>query len=781
MGNRDMPISKTEMSSSFFDYLIRYRWAVILFNLVVTVLLSTQIKPEFDNSLRIWFLDDDPDVHAYNEFLQFFNTDEFVAVAVEFEDVFTHENLSKLDQLTHALGNVEGVLSATSIVNAETVRTQARGEGEDQYLELQIGQLSYLEATRQEELEQLREATHEDRLLSDLVSEADDAALIFLQIRHHENLAPKMLLAREVQRLCREILPEDTVHVAGSAVIDEAMNRLSITDMKQIIPMIGLLGMILTYILFRSVWATIMPSVVVLLTMVCTLGVAGLFETKLNIITSVLFPLIMAICTAGCVHLISGIREGIQNGKTQDEALKQSFLDLALPCTMTAVTTAAGLIALVVTPLEPLRQFGWMGAVGAFIALYFTLTVIPLAFSFLPAPKHDPKFKERALTRGLSSLTRLAWNRPRGVVCASMILICVGLVGATKIEAGADFSRIFKPDDPAYMGADYVDRNLGGTLTLEVLVNAEDVREPQVLSGFENLETYFNNLNSVGSTISPSSLVKLLHERWFGDPEYYRIPDTISASVSLLERLRTGDSPNFYDTYIGDNETRGRLSARISATELRALVDQSENHELAVSSAFPAGVQARLTGLGKLVINLDGFIIESQIKSLSLAFIVITLVICLMFRSVKFGLYALIPNATPVILVLGMMGWTGMLLDVATVMCGSILLGLVVDDTVHFLARLRLEEERGELEGEIGLKQALFRCGVGTGRALITTTLILSSGFFLLLFAGFRVNQIFGVVCGSAICFALICDLLVLPAVIRWLFLRSSEARAKIS
>ena len=781
MGKRDKPVSKVELERSFFDFLMCYRWPVILFNLVVTVLLATQIKPEFDNSLRIWFLDDDPDVHAYNEFLEHFNTDEFVAVAVEFEDVFTQENLNKLDRLTRALEDVEGVLSATSIVNAETVRTLTVGEGEEQYIELQIGQLPYLEADRPEALERLRAATHEDRLLSDLVSETDDSALVFLQIRHHEDLAPKMVLAQDVQRLCREVLPEDTVHVAGSAVIDEAMNRLSITDMKQIIPMIGLLGMILTYILFRSVWATIMPSFVVLLTIVCTLGIAGLFDTKLNIVTSVLFPLIMAICTAGCVHLISGIREGIQHGKPQEEALRHAFLDLALPCTMTSVTTAAGLIALVVTPLEPLRQFGWMGASGAFIALYFTLTMIPLAFSFLPAPQQDPEFNERILTRGLISLTRLAWNSPRGVVCISLIVICLGVIGVTRIEAGADFSRIFKPDDPAYLGAEYVDRNLGGTITLEVLVEAEDVREPRVLSGFESLEAYFNNLNSVGSTISPSSLVKLLHERWFGDPDYYRIPDTIAATSSLLERLRTGGSPNFYDTYIGDNDTRGRLSVRINATELRSLVDQSASHELAVSTAFPSDVRARLTGLGKLVINLDGFIIESQIKSLSLAFVVIALVICLMFRSVKFGLYALIPNATPVILVLGMMGWTGMLLDVATVMCGSILLGLVVDDTVHFLARLRLEEERGGMDGEKGLKDALFRCGVGTGRALITTTLILSSGFFLLLFAGFRVNQIFGVVCGAAICFALVCDLLVLPAVIRWLFLRSSDARAKIS
>ena len=243
------------------------------------------------------------------------------------------------------------------------------------------------------------------------------------------------------------------------------------------------------------------------------------------------------------------------------------------------------------------------------------------------------------------------------------------------------------------------------------------------------------------------------------------LPGTLAASAQLLE-LVIGDQ--IYRDYLTTDATAGRLSARINATQYHELVDRADEAERMVAGFFGDGVDARLTGYGKLMINLDGYIITSQIRSILLAFAIVGLSMCLMFKSLRFGLFAFIPNMTPLLLVLGAMGWLDLKIDVATVMIGSILLGLIVDDTVHFLARYRLEERRALDEGDPNyIERGLRAAGVSTGRALLSTTVILACAFWTQLFASFRVNQTFGLLAGIAIVIALFCDLVVLPAVIR--------------
>ncbi|MCA9564527.1 MAG: MMPL family transporter, partial [Myxococcales bacterium] len=403
-------------------------------------------------------------------------------------------------------------------------------------------------------------------------------------------------------------------------------------------------------------------------------------------------------------------------------------------------------------------------------ALLYTLILVPIAFSYLPPLTVKTVKDSGFIHRMLVGTADLAWKHHRPVVIVTVLIGLIAALGIPRTEVGADFQAYFHDDDPVGVDARFVDQHLGGTITIEVVAEADDVRQPEVLRAMERARVYLQENPAVGTAMGSEQLVRTLNERYMGDPEAYVIPDTLPRSAQLLE-LIIGDE--IYRDYFSTDARIGRLSARVNGSEYRQLGEHSEEIEAYVVGQFDGLARAEMTGLGKLILNLDSYILSSQIRSILVAFITIGLMICLMFRSLRFGFYALIPNATPLLIIVGAMGWLRISLDVATVMIGSIMLGLIVDDTVHFLARLRLEERAAKAEGRNwDLRTPLYASGVGTGRALLTTSIILAAAFWTNLAASFKVNQNFGLLSGIAVCLALVCDLLVLPAVIRWLPLR---------
>lgn len=747
------------MPEKVYDFIVGHRRTCGVVSILVSALLSLAINAEIDSSLRIWFLDDDPDVISYDAFLERFETDEFIVIGIELDDVFTPEALDDIERLTGVLVDRFGEENVTSLANTEIVeRVGSDLTTHDLYDEA---------PSTPAELEQLRQTVHTDRLLEDLVSEADDASVILLEVEHFEDYRAKSVLAQEVSRIVAETLPGRTTHLAGMPIVDDAMLTYSERDLALFAPLTVLVVILFTFLFYRSVSATLFPVLVVALSLGSAIGIAGLFGVQLNMITTIVIPLALAIGVANCVHLLACYRERLGLGDEKDQALKAAWLELWLPCSITSVTTACGLASLLVTELQPLRQFGWMGALTVIFALIYSLVLFPVTFSYLPAPKARVHSTKGPIGLMLHVAARTSWRFHRTVLIVAAAICVTAVLGLSRVEVGADFARYFGPDDPVLVASTFIDENLGGTGSLEVIVEAPDVRRLEVLESFQLLEEYLLSQQAVDSVFSPASLTMLMNERWFGDPERYRLPDSWEAASQLLAQL---EGEEIHSNYFSTDYRIGRLSARIRSIDYRQLIDDMDQAEQFVANTFPGDSHAQITGIGKLVANLDTYIVSSQIRSFGLAFTVIALLIAAFFRSFRFGLWALVPNALPLMMVIGAMGWFGILVDVATVMIASILIGLIVDDTVHFLARFRLEEQRALKAGEKDYVQdALYKTGTGTGRALLTTSLILAFGFWTNLFSNFVPNQSFGLMSGIAVSIALICDLIVLPAVIRLL------------
>lgn len=754
---------------AIFARLVRHRWIAIGACLALAGVLASFTRFEIDTSLRIWFLEDDPDVATYDAYLERFETDEFVVVALESDSVFETDLLRDVERVSEVLSELPEVRRVNSLATLQVVDSDGSS--------LRAAPLWETLPEDPEALDALRERVISDTLLHGFVSDDERATVIIAEHGAFEDLRDKALFGETVRSEVAAVVGERGFRAAGNALVDDAMQRYTIRDLVMLAPLTVLMIVLVTFAMFRNLWCTLVPGAIVGLTLASAVGLAGMFGVKLNMITTIVIPLSMAVGIADSVHVIAAYRERLAAGGAEKlKALEDAWIELLSPCLMTTATTALGLASLLSTNLVPVRQFGWMGAATVVFALLYTLVLVPAVFAMVDAPTPKTDAKDDVLRNALDAMARFSWGNHRAVLVGTAGLIVLAIVGVTRVQTGAEFSQYFLESDPVYQDLMYIDEHLGGTSSVDIMFLADDVRTPEVLRAMADIEAELEEAESVQSADSPAELVSILHERWFADPERRTVPDSLAASAQLLSQT---EGTSMHARLMVTDYSAGRIRGRFKASEVREMIEMLPRFEGYIEERSAGVADVEVTGVGKLVANLDTYIIQSQVRSFLLAFLTVGLLMALFFRSAHIGVWALVPNAFPILFVIGLMGWTGIELDMGTVMVASIMLGLIVDDTVHYLSRYRREWRRA---GQPADGEALWlvaqRTGVGTGRALATTSVILAAAFFLSLSASFRPNVNFGLLCGIATITALLCDLLALPAVIRAWPLRSKGPSA---
>ena len=741
-----------------FKLLLRHRWAAIAACVGLAAALASFARPEIDTSLRIWFLEDDPDVATYDAYLERFETDEFVVVAIESPNIYDSDVLAQVEAVSDTLAALPEVKRVNSLATLSVV--EADGSS------LQVVPLWEDLPRTEEAVAEVRARIASDPLLAGFVSDDERATVVIAEHGAFEDLRDKAIFGETVRHQVNEALEGQPFRAAGNALVDDAMQRYTFRDLVVLAPLTVLMIVLVTFLMFRNLWCTLIPGAIVGLTLASAVGLAGMFGVKLNMITTIVIPLSMAVGIADSVHVIAAYRERLAQGAEDKlSALEEAWIELLSPCLMTTATTALGLASLLSTTLVPVRQFGWMGASTVVFALLYTLVLIPAVFSMVEAPTPKTAARDDVLRRTLAWMARFSWRNHVPVLIATAGLIAVSAVGVTRVQTGAEFSQYFLESDPLFQDLMFIDEHLGGTSSVDIMFTADDVRTPDVLHAMAEVEVELESANAVQSADSPAELVSVLHERWFADPERRRVPDSLAASAQLLSQT---EGTSMHERLMVTDYSAGRIRGRFKASEVREMIEMLPEFEAWIDERTEGVADVEVTGVGKLVANLDTYIIQSQVRSFLLAFVTVGLLMGIFFRSVHIGIWALVPNALPILFVIGLMGWTGIELDMGTVMVASIMLGLIVDDTVHYLSRFRREWRRaGEPSGGQRLWEVALRTGVGTGRALATTSVILAAAFFLSLSASFRPNVNFGLLCGIATMAALLCDLLALPAVIR--------------
>jgi predicted RND superfamily exporter protein len=740
---------------------LTYRKTILLAVGALTALTVSRIPDlHFNNALSTWFVDGDPALLSHQRFRETFGSDEIVVVGLEAPDVFSPEALERIGRITRAVEQAPHVEKVFSITNIESIT----GRGDV----LEIGDLVEfpLDPTR---LPSVRARALANELYVGNVLSADGKFTAVIARLPHDpaGFDYKVEAVGAIRRIVQAEVG-DRFYMAGGPVFDEQFFRQSEIDTLRTVALMSVLLVAVLTMLMRSVWGVALPLVTVGLATAWTVGTMGLLGMRVNVITTILPPLLLAVGVADAMHLLVDYQNRCRLGDDKLTALREVYRELLGPLFLTALTTAIGMLSLAVSRIHAIRDFGYFAAFGVASAFLLTVTFVPIVLSYLPPPKPAPDRRGEAYlsTKVLTALHDFTMSHGRSVLVGWGVVIALAIAFALQVRAESSFIRIFKESSRIRRDTDYIQQRLAGSGTVEITVDTgteDGIKDPDTLRAIEGLEHFLESQPHVRSTQSVADYFKDLRRAFHGnDQAEYALPKTRqeAAQYLLLYELDAPDG-DIHD-FVTVDYRKARVSARVDLTTSNDAVALAHEVERYLAEEFPPGLAATVTGLTVVYANLEEYIRESLVRGFGSALISIFVVFCFQMRSVRLGAVVMFANTMPILITLGVMGLTGIRLDSMSVMVASIAIGLADDDSIHFVSRVRYKLAEG-LDIVVALRESL----VEVGRALVYSALALCGGFAVMLTAGFVGAIYFGLLTMLTILIALVADLVLLPVMLR--------------
>jgi len=708
-----------------------------------------QIESEVEKLLP----NDGEELVMYERFRERFGSDSILFVGMVTEDVFTAENLHRIRRMTTRFAQVDGIREVVSLSNAPDIKSQDGSVSIESVFDEVPSDPAERRALRKRVL---GNPIHVGSLVS-----ADGRTAAFL-------VYPREMSEREfrvrgidhsIERIAREEAPDAEILIAGVPPLKAATSRILLQDLLKFIPLGYLFMAIVAFAAFRSVRGVAIPAGAITLGQIWTLAVMVLAGRSLNLVTFIVPPLINAVGFAYSVHMVSEHDDLLREGERGPEAVRLALRRVAFPIFLTAVTTAAGFLSLCLSRIPAIREFGAFCVVGVVGSLVAALTFAPAALAALRDPSAAPRaMGEGRLERLAGRLVAFDLRRRGWVLGAAGAVAALAIVGLTRIEVNTSFTSNLKPGHPLRQSIVSFDRNLAGASTMYVMLETGErdaFKRPENLRVLRELQLSIDEFPEVGDTTSLADYLMLVNRAFHdGDPEHFAIPASQRLVSQFLFFLWHDQLGAFVDSGFTSASVLVRRS-HYSSKEGSAMIKAIESR----FEALPGSIDASVTGQSPLIIHTIDEITRGQAVSLSGATLIILGILVVYFRSLRIALLALIPNALPVLVYFGVLGLSGVTLNIITSLIACIVLGIAVDDTIHFLVRFR---EQVRIVGDEGkAAAAALRLVV---RPVTVTTAALCAAFAVFLGSGLKHQVEFGVLATGMLAFAWLVDMTLTPA-----------------
>jgi predicted RND superfamily exporter protein len=711
--------------------------------------LSGKMRLELDPSIDRMLPEGDEERVYYDYIRRLFGSDETIVVALVDEDVFSAENLRAIQRIARRVEGLDGVQRVVSLASALNIRAV---DG-DLLIEPFIDRVPDDPA----ELARIRREAFDNPIYAgNLVARSGGAAgiLVYLQnIPERELLA--MGIDEQIQRVADEERGEAQVWITGGTVVKAETGRMLVRDLSRTIPLAIAVCLAISLLAFRSLPGIVVPVLTTLLALVWTLGAVAAAGVSLNLVTALVPSLILVVGFAYAIHIVSEYHDELRMAPEEPEPVYAALAKVALPVALTGLTTAAGFLSLTVSPIAAIREFGIIATLGVALTVVASLSAAPAVLTLLPRPRLAAAQGEGFFDRAMEALGRfdVRFRWPILLVAAGVAAISVW--GTTRIQVSTEF---FPQDGVLRENIDAVNEHLEGANTIYVVLETEyrdAFKEPINLREIEGLQAWLEAQPEIGGSTSLVDYLKIIN-RGFNDndPEHMVIPDSRRLVTQLLFFGANQELRSFVDSRYQTANIMLRSKVTDSAATAR-LVERIEER----LAELPRHLHWRVTGNGVIVSRTIDDIARGQALSLSVAFLIIFAILAVLFTSLRAGFLALIPNALPVIVYFGVLGLSGVTLNTTTGLVACIVLGIAVDDTIHFLARFN-STARLHLDEMRGISEALR----AVGRPVTITTVALCLGFLTLTTSELRNQVEFGALAAVTLAVAWLVDITFTPA-----------------
>ncbi|MDH5543058.1 MAG: MMPL family transporter [Nitrospinota bacterium] len=769
---------------------------IFLILALVGAIASNLPNLKIDTETEGFLHENDPTRKVYNEFRDQFGRDELIVLALHPKDVFDITFLSKLQTLHKELeDSVPHLDDVTSLINARNTR----GEGD----QLIVEDLLENFPQSQNDITELRERVLSNPLYRNtMISEDGKFTTLIIKTSAFApsdntgdmlggfedtktpeiGTAPKRKFLsaednRETVNKVKEIIakyksPDFPILIAGSPVMTNDLKAAMMKDMQKFMKLLVVIIAISLYALFRRKTGVLIPLIIVILSLLSTLGLMALFGAAIKLPTQILPSFLLAVGVGASVHVLALFFKEFDHGKSEEEAVVFAMGHSGIPIFMTSLTTAVGLASFATAEVAPIADLGLFAGIGVMFSLLYTIVLIPALISILPVSRKstENEIERHAFMDGILRKTAdFATGNAKAILSVSGVIIVLSLISASGIRFSHNPMAWFPKTWEIRKATTEIDTNMRGTTSLEVILDTgkeNGLHDVEFLNKLQNMEDRFSKLDRgelfVGKVITLVDMLKEINKALNENrSDFYKVPQDrqlIAQELLLFENSGSDDLEDIVDSQF----SKVRFTMKLPWIDSVAYSRFIKEVEAEFENEFKGLATVEVTGLATLLGRTLGAAVTSAGKSYLIAFAMITIMMILLVGDIRIGLYSMIPNLFPIVVALGIMIPFGMPLDLFTMLIGSIALGLAVDDTVHFMHNFRKYYHEKE-----DVSDAVRRSLHTAGRAMLVTTIVLSTGFFIFMFASMNNLFNFGFLTGLTIIMALVADFLIAPALMK--------------
>ncbi len=745
---------------------ISHRWLVILFSVAIAAAAGSGASNlEFSTNYRVFFSDANPELQAFEDLQNTYTKNDNIFFVIEPRDgnAFSSQTLAAVEALTESAWQIPYAIRVDSVTNFQHTYAIDDDLIVEDLVDDAIGQSTAF-------LEERRDVALAEPLLRDQIITRDaDVTAVNVVIQYPEKdlmeVPEAVAYARDLMSQIEASYPDIEIHLTGVSMLNNAFAETGMKDGATLMPLMFIVIFAMTWLIIRSIAATFATVIVIALSSIVGMGVAGFAGIKLTPISMAAPIVIMTLAVADSIHILISLRGLMREGLGKAEALIEAVRVNFLPVTITSLTTIVGFLALNLSDSPPYWHLGNITAIGIGAAWLYSITLLPALISVLPFQTKEatgPDFSQRAMA-GLADFV-IRHSRKLLLAVGGVSLLLVSFVPMNEFnDQWVEYfdERIeFRTDSDEAL-------QFFGMYPIEYSVPAADaggVSEPEYLANLEKFADYLREQPEVEHVYSLSDIMKRLNRNMHADDAtYYRTPGNreLSAQYLLLYELSLPYGLDLNDR-INIDKSASRVTATLGRTSTADTKLLLARVEVWMQQNWPAYMHADPTSASVMFAYITERNVQNMITGTILAIAAIALIMVFALRSFSLGMLSLIPNGLPILATFGawalLVGEVGF--SVATV--ASISLGIVVDDTVHFLSKyVRARDERG-LTVEDSIRYAFHNVGT----AIVVNTIILTVGFSVMTLSSFKPNFDMGLMTMIAIGFALILDFLLLPALL---------------
>ncbi len=711
----------------------------------------------------------DTDFVDYIKFKQMFGEDgNILVIGIKSDKIFEKYYFNGWYDLCNQIEQVDGVEKVVSLTKIYNLYRN------DSLHKLELKPMLSAKLKTQAEVDSFKREIEKLKFYSGLIYNPDNNVTLIAVTLKKDKLDSKerIPLVKSIEQMANDFgkLHQTEIHISGLPYVRTIFSSRVADEIKIFTYISIAITALFILIFFKFFSAVLFSLIVVTIGVIATLGTISLLGYKITLLTGILPPLMVIIGVQNCIYLLNVYHQEFTKHGNKMLGLIRLISKNGLPLLLTNITTAIGFIVFAFSGSALLDQFAIVAGLVIVIMYCISLIFIPVVYSYLPPPKpaHIMHLEGVRLNKVLDFCNYLVYNKRRLIYAITGVVVAVALVGSTQVKNLGYVVDDMPETDKVYMDLKFFESHLKGTLPFEIKIDTREedgVKDYAFLQKLNRIGKLLDRYDEFGKVVSVADFLKFANQGMnYGDERYYFIPNVLDIN-NILGYLPKAEknTGGLMKSMVDSTFRYARVSVQMADVGSEKMKILTANVKQTIDSVFPANrYTAKITGTSAIFLKGNDYLIKNLTQSMLSALIIISVMMAFLFFSWRMVLISLIPNLIPLIITFGIMGFFDIRLKPSTIIIFSIAYGIVVDFTIHYLAKYRHSLQRNNWNMSIAIPQSLAEAGP----SIIYTAVALFAGFIIFSFSDFGGTVALGVLTSLALFFGMLMNLLLLPSML---------------